>query len=387
MKPIFGVYDKSRRDGKYLLFVNHELEGVALRAYGLFIADATVHAQNELSQGVPWPALHGGFVVVDDTWACVYRFVEARDLSANPRPLNVVLLALVRLADVRVKDWRGVLTSTAFRDLADTFRNGLRTRPASCDHDQYLADLATNAEAVKTLETDTNPTSIGLEGGCAAISSTAADRHVNIVISNLRGAEQFWVHRVEAEEGIAGPTAGGLGSWTPSSELLGRPRGRELGGVVTTTTVDYSPAWRKLRLFCIVVGLPAAVAVAYLAWHNGDDSSVKRGNWYEVTPVVVGGVRRYELAPSSNRSLTAFKVISDPSKDPVEFKSAVGERLIVPIQLLLTPTTPPQDSSGGQSGQRHSRLGNGEQSDAGAPSGQSPESLQGPTQQQVAPTQ
>jgi hypothetical protein len=89
-------------------------------------------------------------------WACVFRFVAAKDAGSESRPLNVELMALVRREDLRGKDWRTVLTGAAFQILSARLKEGNRTPPTNLPRHLMLPEIAPSPAVVRRLLEDPN---------------------------------------------------------------------------------------------------------------------------------------------------------------------------------------------------------------------------------------
>jgi hypothetical protein len=361
MKPIFGVYDKSQRTGRYLLCFSESHEAVAEKAYHRFIEGATDGFHHDLARGVRWPALHGGLVVVDNQWACIYRFVQAKDVSADPRPLNAILMALVEREDIVGKDWRGVLSCSVFHDLAERLGRGDRRCPDNRDQDFVLAELSPQENVVAALEDGVDPRGFSASDVCAAVPSMSPERRANLVISDLRGSERLRLHaeqRALLRNSPAGPAA------QSESPLVNEPRistSAEHGRNARGDEADYSVAWMQLRKFLVVVGAPAAVLIGALTLWGPDvtewwrEPPFKRGNWYMPEAFEEGGRVFYDLVKTQEGNPYAFEMRSRYTDDPVELVSKAGEKRLVPRGLVKPRPAPPQLPNN-QSVQRARRL-------------------------------
>ena len=352
MKAIFGIYDKSQRSGRYLLCFSESHEPVAEKAYHRFIEGATDGFGHELARGVHWPGLHGGLVVVDPHWACIYRFVRAKDVSADPRPLNAILMALVKREDIVGKDWRGVLSCSAFHALAERLGRGDRGCLENCEQDVVLAELSPQEDVVVALEAGADPRGSSASDVCAAVPSMATERHANLVISDLRGSERLLLH-VEPgrlpSNGSAGPT--GLSGALRANEPHIPSRPAEVGNA-RADEPDYSVAWTQLYKFLRYVGVPAVLFIGLLTLWGPNvtewwrDPPFKRGDWCIPEAYEDGSRVFYELRRAPESNPYAFEMRSRDKDDPIELMSKSGEKRVVPRDLVkLRPPMPQQRHS------------------------------------------
>lgn len=340
MKPIFGVYDKSQRNGRYLLFFSESDEPVAIKAYQRFIEGATDGFHHDLAKGIRWPSLHGGLVIVDFRWACVYRFVEAKDLAANPRPLNVILMALVRREDIVNKDWRGVLTCSAFYDLAERLKRGDRGCPESCEEAVVLADSVPPSDVVAALEAGAEPEGFPDSAVCAAVASMSPERHANLVVSGLRGGERLRLHMEDGPLPRNAALEANKESESPRRDEATFSTRPQQSHNTRGSEADYSVAWMQLQRFLVFVGAPAAVLIGVLTlwgpsftdWWR--EPPFKRGDWYVPEAYAEGNRVFYDLVKAQEGNLFAFEMRSRYRDDPVELVSKSGEKRSVPRDLI-----------------------------------------------------
>jgi hypothetical protein len=290
MRAIYCIYDKSLRGGSYFLHLPPEMVSTAQAAY-----DGLVSAAPAGFETLRWPDLHGGLLVIDKEWSCIYRFVEGKDASSRPRPLNVVLMALVRSVDIRGRDWRGILTGTAFRDLAARAAAANHSLPPSCSEEVLLPELTVPQSMVTEL-LDSALGGAGDEGRvCAAVVQAHSSGPVLLLITEQNGRRSFKVVRT----GTRAPVIRHIletSRESDSSEASGTAR---LGTVAKPVAASggspsMEPYLKAARQYAVVAVPVLIVGMLAAWWLKPSAESPKVGQWYRVKELGEGGAR-YEL--------------------------------------------------------------------------------------------
>lgn len=203
MRIHFGVYDKTRKspDLNYFHFLEADYRSIAERAYALL----PVEFRADPNRPVDPSQLHGGIIGTEDSCA-VYRYVAAKS-STDPRPLNVILFALVRRDELLGRDWRAILKSDLFNEMAERLRIGNweppRTLPAEIEvpplQSQRLPADITSQRVFPGHEDGPNVAEadggIPKEGDFARVLEEAPNHSVRSAIRNLPSSKSDTIVR------------------------------------------------------------------------------------------------------------------------------------------------------------------------------------------------
>jgi hypothetical protein len=330
MRIVYCVYDKSLRGGSYFRHLPPDLAGVAQTAY-----DTLISASPEGGDPIRWPELLGGFVRLDSDWSCVYRFVEGRDLSPRPRPLNVILMALVPSDQIRGRDWRMVLKGTPFREMARQAVEADGSLPMECAEEVSLPELAIPQSMVADL---LNPAAVkGDENRiCAAVTQWDGPGVAHVVLSERGGRRTVTCQRTatldipsksrDRSERTAGDTV----------RLSSQP---SVGAsdAVSFWPLAAAPCWSPyLRAIAryLMVCVPIVGLVSGVAWWFGVprvEAVVKRT--YRIKEAQEG--REYELIEIQPGDGPGF-ILDHREIECLVFKSQFGEERRVPKRLIVS---------------------------------------------------
>lgn len=352
MRVVYCVYDKSLRGGSYFQHLPTDLAGVAQAAYDRLIA-----ASPEGGEPIPWPDLLGGFVRLDSAWSCIYRFVEGKDRSPRPRPLNVILMAFVRSDQIRGRDWRMVLNGTPFRQMARQAMETQGSLPSECAEEVSLPELGVPQSMVADL---LSPASVGGDENriCAAVTQWDGVGAAHVVIAERGGQRSVRCHRGsmpdmqrERRDRFV-PTLGG--GDRPSTDV-------SVGGadVGPPEPVVAGLRWKRVVLevtkYLVLCVLPVVLAAVAGSWFNGWWSKEPRpepvvGNTYRIREAPEG--LKYELIETQPGERPGFildreemAIFNGQTMERLVFRSSRGEERRVPRQLIERTLGPEQPES------------------------------------------
>jgi hypothetical protein len=305
----FGAYDKALESHDYWLHLSKDARQI-LRGVPQQILSATAGTRRTTC----------GLLHVDAEWACVYQFVPAKDLSAQPRPDHfAIIVASVRRNDLRDHDWRAFFGQPTFMDLASRMADGNHIQPEGLgEFSNVTLPLFQSLSARMPIDQGGEWERQDVASVCRAATSVPVTVRLHVILSDTDGSTGVRVLRLNPEK------SQGFPSRKPVSDI-----GSSSTAAASTNRVSWLLRTLRKRPIPWAIGLSALVML--LAWaFQRVPGTLEPGQRYRVFEVHSGGLVTYICVPTQGND--AFRC--DSRTWSTYTLSRRGEKRVIPSMMV-----------------------------------------------------